>query len=174
MAAARRASANAGQAAQAEKASKARIVAAAQQAMQDYSDDGYGYKLLKLIGKGAYGAVYLAEVEDGTRVAVKHIVNAFTGSTDARRIFREIAVMRHFSHPNIIRLRAILTPRDQAGFTAMWLVSDLMETDLHRVIHSRQDLTSDHISYFIYQLLCALQHLHSAGVLHRVCATAPR
>jgi serine/threonine protein kinase len=48
-----------------------------------------------------------------------------------------------------------------------YLVTELMETDLHRVVHSRQDLTSDHISYFIYQTLCALRHIHAAHILHR-------
>lgn len=42
-----------------------------------------------------------------------------------------------------------------------------MESDLHKVIRSEQTLTSDHIAFLLYQLLCALNHLHSAGVLHR-------
>lgn len=44
---------------------------------------------------------------------------------------------------------------------------ELMESDLHKVIRSSQTLTSDHIAFMLYQLLCALNHLHSAGVLHR-------
>ena len=139
----------------------------AQQHLEAYSVEGINYHLVKLIGKGAYGAVYLAEDATGNRVAVKYIVNAFTGNTDARRIFREIKVMQHFKHPNIVELQGVILPRDTERFTGMYIVSELMETDLHRVIHSRQDLTSDHISYFIYQLLCALKHLHAASVLHR-------
>ncbi len=139
----------------------------AQTHLEAYSVEGINYRLVKLIGKGAYGAVYLAEDATGSRVAVKYIVNAFTGATDARRIFREIKVMQHFQHPNIVELKGIILPRDTENFTGMYIVSELMETDLHRVIHSRQDLTSDHISYFIYQLLCALKHLHAASVLHR-------
>jgi len=101
------------------------------------------------------------------KVAIKHIVNAFVSPTDARRIYREIKVMAHFNHPNILPLVEVIKPRDPAGFSHIYLVSELMETDLHRVIHSRQDLTSDHISYFVYQTLCGLKHIHTAGVLHR-------
>jgi serine/threonine protein kinase len=115
--------------------------------------------------------VYVAydEMTAGTprKVAIKHIINAFVSPTDARRIYREIKVMAHFNHPNILPLYEVIKPRDSAGFTHIYLVSELMETDLHRVIHSRQDLTSDHISYFIYQTLCALKCIHAAGVLHR-------
>lgn len=140
----------------------------AQEAMEKYSDEGKKYQLVRFIGKGAYGAVYLAKDEQGTKVAVKHVVNAFTTETDARRLYREIKVMRHFvGHPNIIRLIDILPPKRNIETCGIYLVSELMETDLHRVIHSNQDLTSDHVSYFIYQLLCALKHLHSANVLHR-------
>jgi serine/threonine protein kinase len=42
-----------------------------------------------------------------------------------------------------------------------------METDLHRIIYSRQPLTIDHIQYFVYQLLRGLKYIHSSNVLHR-------
>lgn len=49
----------------------------------------------------------------------------------------------------------------------MYIISELMETDLHRVIYSRQALTDEHTQYFLYQILCALKYIHSASVLHR-------
>mmetsp|Transcript_26306 Transcript_26306/g.25926 ORF Transcript_26306/g.25926 Transcript_26306/m.25926 type:complete len:172 (+) Transcript_26306:336-851(+) len=42
-----------------------------------------------------------------------------------------------------------------------------METDLHRVVYSRQDLSDDHIQYFMYQVLRGLLYMHSANVIHR-------
>ena len=44
---------------------------------------------------------------------------------------------------------------------------DLMDTDLHRVIISKQKLCIEHTQYFMYQILRALKYLHSAGVVHR-------
>jgi mitogen-activated protein kinase 1/3 len=52
-------------------------------------------------------------------------------------------------------------------FEDVYIISDLMETDLHRIIYSRQELSDDHIQYFVYQILRALLYLHSANVLHR-------
>jgi len=157
------------------EAVRAAELAMAQAALEAYATPAYAgkYVLQKLIGKGAYGAVYVAEDTSAPagspsrKVAIKHIVNAFVSPTDARRIYREIKVMAHFAHPNIVQLIEVVRPRDIAGFSHIYLVAELMETDLHRVIHSRQDLTSDHISYFVYQTLCALKHIHTAGVLHR-------
>ncbi|ESR58217.1 hypothetical protein CICLE_v10020645mg [Citrus x clementina] len=42
-----------------------------------------------------------------------------------------------------------------------------MDTDLHQIIRSHQDLTDDHCRYFLYQLLRGLKYVHSANVLHR-------
>jgi len=52
-------------------------------------------------------------------------------------------------------------------FEDVYIVQDLMETDLHRIIYSKQPLTIDHIQYFIYQILRGLKYIHSANVLHR-------
>jgi len=52
-------------------------------------------------------------------------------------------------------------------FKDVYIVSDLMETDLYRIIYSKQSLSLDHVQYFIYQLLRALKYIHSANVLHR-------
>ncbi len=34
----------------------------------------------------------------------------------------------------------------------MYIVQELMETDLHRVVYSRQKLTPEHVQYFLYQV----------------------
>ncbi|RHW68797.1 protein kinase [Trypanosoma brucei equiperdum] len=44
---------------------------------------------------------------------------------------------------------------------------DVMETDLKQVLRTGQSLTEGHIQYFIYQILHALNFIHSSGVIHR-------
>ena len=48
-----------------------------------------------------------------------------------------------------------------------YVVLDLMESDLHQIIHSAQTLTPEHTRYFLYQLLRGLKYVHSANVIHR-------
>jgi len=55
-----------------------------------------------------------------------------------------------FDHENIIGLVDVQKPPSPTGYEDIYIITDLMETDMHRVIYSRQDLTDDHCQYFMY------------------------
>ncbi|KAI0067013.1 Pkinase-domain-containing protein [Artomyces pyxidatus] len=127
---------------------------------------GENYQLLDVIGEGAYGIVCSAVHGPSQRkVAIKRIT-PFDHSMFCLRTLREIKLLRHFHHENIISILDILQPPSIDEFKEVYLVQELMETDLHRVIRT-QTLSDDHCQYFIYQTLRALKALHSADVLHR-------
>jgi len=127
------------------------------------------YSLIRPIGHGAYGVVISAQDSvSGKKVAIKKIRRAFDDKVDAKRILREIKLMKKFVHENVIRIIDLLPPAPAAEeYEDVYIVQDLMETDLHRIIYSRQPLTIDHIQYFVYQILRGLKYIHSANVLHR-------
>ncbi|EGZ26491.1 hypothetical protein PHYSODRAFT_551829 [Phytophthora sojae] len=127
------------------------------------------YQLVKPIGNGAYGAVIAVKdvVNGGENLAVKKITNIFEDLVDAKRILREVRLLGHFNHKNITRLLDLSPPPSRKQFDDMYIITELMETDLHQVIYSMQPMSDDHVKYFLYQMLCALHHIHSAGVLHR-------
>jgi mitogen-activated protein kinase 1/3 len=126
--------------------------------------------MIRTIGAGAYGVVISAkDFIGGTNVAIKMIPKAFHDEIDAKRILREIKLLKHFKHENIISIQDMMPPlaKRVEDFRDVYIVSDLMETDLHRIIYSKQDLSIDHVQYFIYQVLRAVKYMHSANVLHR-------
>lgn len=45
---------------------------------------------------------------------------------------------------------------------------ELMDANLCQVIH--MELDHERMSYLLYQMLCGIKHLHSAGIIHRVSA----
>lgn len=121
-----------------------------------------------MVALGAYGVVVAAhDSVKNEKVAIKKVSKAFDDLVDAKRILREIKLLRHFDHENIIHIKDLLPPTDYDNFEEIYIVSELMETDLHRVIYSKQRLSEEHIQYFIYQLLRALRYIHSAKVIHR-------
>jgi len=124
-------------------------------------------EFIRKVGSGAYGVVAsFRSSSSGEKVAVKKIQNAFDDLIDAKRILREIRILRQLSHDNIIQILDII-PAQSPDFEDIYIVTDLMETDLHRVIYSKQALTDEHCQYFTYQILRGLKYLHSANVLHR-------
>ena len=160
------------------------------------------YAPIKPIGKGAYGVVCSArDVRSDARVAIKKITNAFENAVDAKRTLREIKLLRHLRHENVIRIADVVAPiskksrlnenaaqgtktngaktsenersvedrlaRAPASFDDVYVMYELMDTDLHQIIRSNQPLSDDHCQYFVYQLLRGLKYIHSANVLHR-------
>lgn len=126
------------------------------------------YAPIKPIGKGAYGVVCSArDVETNKKVAIKKIVNAFENVVDAKRTLREIKLLRHLRHENVIDIIDCVKPASKHEFEDVYLMYDLMDTDLYQIIRSSQSLTDEHCQYFVYQILRGLKYIHSADVLHR-------
>merc|ERR1719162_420340 len=128
------------------------------------------YSMIRVVGSGAYGVVVSAsDSKTSKNIAIKMVPRAFNDEIDAKRILREIKLLKHFRHENIVGIVDILPPTASylEDFHDVYIVADLMETDLHRIIYSKQKLSIDHAQYFIYQLLRGLKYIHSAGVIHR-------
>ena len=128
------------------------------------------YSLIRVVGSGAYGVVISAhDAKQSKNLAIKMVPRAFNDEIDAKRILREIKLLKHFKHENIVGIVDMMPPvaRYLEDFHDVYIVADLMETDLHRIIYSKQKLSIDHVQYFVYQLLRGLKYIHSADVIHR-------
>lgn len=123
-------------------------------------------ELIKKVGSGAYGTVASFSKPDGSKLAIKKITDAFHDLVDGKRILREIKLLRCMQHDNISCILDLYPP-DHPDFDDIYIVVDLMETDLHRVIYSKQVLNEEHHQYFSYQILRGLLYMHSANVVHR-------
>jgi len=67
----------------------------------------------------------------------------------------------------IIGLLNAFTPQKSLEeFQDVYLVMELMDANLCQVI--QMDLDHERMSYLLYQMLCGIKHLHSAGIIHRV------
>ncbi|KAF8402772.1 hypothetical protein HHK36_010862 [Tetracentron sinense] len=120
------------------------------------------------IGRGAYGIVCsVLNSETNEMVAIKKIANAFDNHMDAKRTLREIKLLRHLDHENVIGLRDVIPPPLRRAFSDVYIATELMDTDLHQIIRSNQDLSEEHCQYFLYQILRGLKYIHSANVIHR-------
>ncbi|KAH8091923.1 MAP kinase [Aureococcus anophagefferens] len=113
-------------------------------------------ELVKKVGSGAYGCVASARdtsAEARERfgapydVAIKKVANVFEDAVDAcvdaKRILREVRLMRNWNHPCVLGLYDIVEPSHSADFEDLYIL------------------------YLFYQTLCGVHYINSAGVIHR-------
>ncbi|MEQ2209980.1 Mitogen-activated protein kinase 13 [Xenoophorus captivus] len=116
------------------------------------------YTRLKQIGTGAYGAVCSA-INDRSKekVAIKKLHRPFQSEIFAKRAYRELRLLKHMKHENVIGLLDVFTPASSLDdFQDFYLVMPYMYTDLSKV---RGHLSEDKVQFLVYQMLCGLRIL---------------
>ncbi|KAK3536919.1 hypothetical protein QTP86_027063 [Hemibagrus guttatus] len=126
------------------------------------------YQNLAPVGSGAYGSVCSAyDVKTALKVAVKKLSRPFQSIIHAKRTYRELRLLKHMKHENVIGLLDVFTPANSLEeFTDVYLVTHLMGADLNNIVKC-QKLTDDHVQFLIYQILRGLKYIHSADIIHR-------
>ena len=113
----------------------------------------------KILGKGSFGLVSsCVDTKTGAKIAVKRIRPYANDDWDARHTLREVRLMRLLDpHPNIISLYDVsLWDRK----TELYMMMELMDCDLHKVIQSKQPLSDSHFKCFIKQLFLNQQFFY--------------
>ncbi|CAL1608401.1 unnamed protein product [Knipowitschia caucasica] len=126
------------------------------------------YQNLSPVGSGAYGSVCSAfDVKTGLKVAVKKLSRPFQSIIHAKRTYRELRLLKHMKHENVIGLLDTFSPSTSLEeFNDVYLVTHLMGADLNNIVKC-QKLTDDHVQFLIYQILRGLKYIHSADIIHR-------
>ena len=140
------------------------------------------YKRVRNLGRGAFGAVTAAKsLDDGKIYAIKAIAYRGTGgdtiNEDRQRALKEVRALRQLSdHPCVVGLRDAF---ESKCTKKLFIVAEFCESgSLHERLKSARrsverngwdsgKLESKLISSWFFQLVSAVEHLHSRNVLHR-------
>ncbi|HVL86592.1 MAG TPA: serine/threonine-protein kinase [Candidatus Thermoplasmatota archaeon] len=123
------------------------------------------YRVVRMLGRGAFGRVFLARDEKAGRdVVLKQLHPAWSASEVMRESFlQEGQAPAAVDHPGVVQVHDVLeTPH------SLFLVTEYVEGDnLERLVGSRGPLPPERVAEICGGILDALAAVHAAGVLHR-------
>lgn len=128
--------------------------------------DRYAFHDSKILGRGSFGVVTTSvDSESNKIIAIKRIRPYANDDWDARHTLREVRLMRFLGpHPNVISLYNLSLFDEKSE---LYMMMELMDCDLHRVIQSKQALTPKHYKCFLKQIIEGIKAMHEVGVFHR-------
>eukprot|EP00826_Nyctotherus_ovalis_P041528 TRINITY_DN419_c0_g1_i1.p1 TRINITY_DN419_c0_g1~~TRINITY_DN419_c0_g1_i1.p1 ORF type:complete len:203 (-),score=54.98 TRINITY_DN419_c0_g1_i1:469-1077(-) len=121
------------------------------------------YRLMKLLGKGSFGDVYMATNKHGLLVALKEI----RSKTDAKsllRIHNEISILQAVKHPNVIELYEVLQDSSNRIFLATEYCSG---GDLLNFLKIKKTFNELEVQKIVYQVAQGLEAIYKLNIMHR-------
>merc|ERR1719461_2096230 len=136
------------------------------------------YDMKKELGHGAFGVVSLAlstekqtNLQPGTKVAIKKMLNIFGNPSGTKRLIRELRVLRYLSHhPSITQLLDVKIPKPHnlTKFDTILLVFECMDGDLTDHLKNPDiTYTEGMLRSIMKQIMTGLKFMHTAGFVHR-------
>ncbi|HVC98204.1 MAG TPA: family 16 glycoside hydrolase [Pirellulales bacterium] len=123
------------------------------------------YELIKELGQGGMGTVYLAKNRMMDRMEVLKVISkALLDRPGAlERFQQEIRSAAKLAHPNIVAAYSVLRPGDLLVFAMEYVRGQ----DLSQVVKARGPLPVANAAFYIHQVANGLQHAHEKGMVHR-------
>jgi eukaryotic-like serine/threonine-protein kinase len=124
------------------------------------------YRIVRELGRGGMGAVYLAERADGSferEVAIKILKRGTDTDEILRRFHAERRILAQLDHLNIARLLDAGTTADGLPYFVMEYVAGEPVT---AYANARQLSQTDRLKLFL-QICAAVQFAHENGIVHR-------
>jgi tRNA A-37 threonylcarbamoyl transferase component Bud32 len=124
------------------------------------------YRIIRLLGSGGMGNVYLAEhMSIGKEVAIKTLnLDYARRKTLRERFLREARSASQIRHPNVVDITDFGSTKEGAPFIAMEYLDG---EDLKQTLDREGRLPFERARHLILQICRALQAAHDKGFIHR-------
>uniref|UniRef100_A0AAQ4QP96 Ribosomal protein S6 kinase n=1 Tax=Gasterosteus aculeatus aculeatus TaxID=481459 RepID=A0AAQ4QP96_GASAC len=125
------------------------------------------FQLLKVLGQGSYGKVFLVRkirgVDRGQLYAMKVLKKATLKVRDRVRSKMERDILAEVNHPFIVKLHYAFQTEGK-----LYLILDFLRGgDLFTRLSKEVMFTEDDVKFYLAELALALDHLHSLGIIYR-------
>ena len=120
------------------------------------------YQKVKKLGKGAYGKVMqVIHSRTKKKYACKRFEEVFSNDLRAKRLIREINILKSVKHQCLNKLRCVIKPDDE-NFKDIYMILDMCDMDLKKLLKSSKYLEEEQVKSIIYDILCGLNYLHKS------------
>ena len=129
------------------------------------------FTIIKLIGKGAFGEVYLTSKEGSSiQYATKTIKKRIYAKNPKAKIYleNELALLKEINHPNIVKLIEIQETSDYYHIITEYCNGGDLSSSLEKYQEKNNKAFSEEIvQHIMRQLLSAINYLHEKKIFHR-------
>lgn len=125
------------------------------------------FELLRVLGQGSFGKVFLVKkncgMDNGQLYAMKVLKKATLKVRDRLRTKMERDILAQISHPFIVRLHYAFQTEGK-----LYLILDFLQGgDLFSRLAKEVMFTEEDVTFYMAELILALEHLHSIGIVYR-------
>ncbi|CAN8018627.1 unnamed protein product [Ixodes persulcatus] len=125
------------------------------------------FKLLKVLGQGSFGKVFLVKKilgpDTGTLYAMKVLKKATLKVRDRLRTKMERDILADVRHPFVVKLHYAFQTEGK-----LYLILDFLKGgDLFTRLSKEVMFTEEDVKFYLAELALALDHLHGLGIIYR-------
>jgi serine/threonine protein kinase/Tfp pilus assembly protein PilF len=125
------------------------------------------YRILRLLGQGGMGAVYLAEQHSPHRVVALKVIKPGLATDELlRRFAQEANALGRLQHPGIAQIYEAGTA-DRGYGAQPYFAMEFIEGTSLREYADRQQLSPSRRLELMARICDAVQHAHQRGIIHR-------
>ena len=125
--------------------------------------------LLKLLGKGSYGEVYLSVKRNENKYFATKKINRIKADTEMKRYFKyEINILRILNHQNIVKLEEIKEDYYNYYIVMEYINGGELSDYLKKyMLKYNKPFPEDIVQYLMKQIVDALIYIHDLNIIHR-------